>query len=88
MKEKYTNAFIIGFMVAVVVWSVAQNTFGLFALIPLFIIYKIVNNSNKEKKWKTIFYVQGEIRIFQLKKLKKILIYATCVVVIYQTMKK
>ena len=50
MKEKYINAFIIGFMVAVVVWSVAKNTFGLFTLIPLFIIYKIVNNSKKEKK--------------------------------------
>ena len=48
MKEKYTNAFIIGFMVAAVVWSVAKNTFGLFALIPLFIVYKIVNNSKSE----------------------------------------
>ena len=45
MGKKYTNAFIIGFMVAAVVWSVANNTFGLFTLIPLFIIYKVVNNS-------------------------------------------
>ncbi len=45
MKEKFTNAFIIGFMAAVVVWSIAKNTFGLFTLIPLFIIYKIVNKT-------------------------------------------
>ena len=49
MKEKYTNAFIIGFMVAVVVWSVAKNTFGLFALIPLFIIYMLVNKDKIKK---------------------------------------
>ena len=52
MKEKYINAFIIGFMVAVVVWSVAKNTVGLFTLIPLFIIYKIVNNSKDDKDLK------------------------------------
>ncbi len=45
MKKKYINAFIVGFMAAVVVWSVAKNTFGLISLIPLFIIYKLVNNS-------------------------------------------
>ena len=52
LKNKYTNAFIIGFMVAVVVWSVAKNTVGLFTLIPLFIIYKIVNNSKDDKDLK------------------------------------
>ena len=46
LKKKYTNAFIIGFMVGVIVWSVAKNTVGLYTLIPLFIIYNIVNNSN------------------------------------------
>ena len=45
MKKKYINSFIVGFMVSAVVWSVAKNTFGLFTLIPLFITYKIVNNS-------------------------------------------
>ena len=43
MKEKYINAFIIGFMVAALVWGIAKNNIGLFTLIPLFIIYKIVN---------------------------------------------
>ena len=50
MKEKYINAFIIGFMAAAVVWSVVYNTFGLFTLIPLFIIYKVVNNSKDKEK--------------------------------------
>tara|TARA_B100000029_G_C17061158_1_gene773172 strand:+ start:397 stop:540 length:144 start_codon:yes stop_codon:yes gene_type:complete len=45
MKEKYINAFIIGFSFGVVIWSVAKNTVGLYTLIPLFIIYKIVNKS-------------------------------------------
>ena len=49
MKEKYTNAFIIGFMVSVIVWSVAKNTFGLFALFPLFIIYMLVNKDKIKK---------------------------------------
>ena len=40
LKDKYTNAFIIGFMVAVLVWGVAKNNVGLVTLIPLFIIYK------------------------------------------------
>ena len=47
--KKYTNAFIIGFMVSVVVWSVAKNTFGLFALIPFFIIYTLVNKDKIKK---------------------------------------
>ncbi len=43
MKEKFTDAFIIGFLAACVVWSIAKNTFGLLMIIPLFIIFKIVN---------------------------------------------
>jgi len=46
MKEKYTNAFIVGFMVAAIVWAVAKDNLTFLALIiPLFIIYKVVNNS-------------------------------------------
>ena len=49
VNKKFINAFIVGFMAAVVVWSIAKNTFGLFSLFPLFIIYKVVNNS-KDKQ--------------------------------------
>ena len=49
LKEKYTNAFIIGFMIAVLVWGIAKNNVGLFTLIPLFIIYKAVNKDKNNK---------------------------------------
>ncbi len=44
------NALLIGFMVGVVTYSVVVSTWGLTTLIPLFIIYKLVNNSKKEKE--------------------------------------
>ena len=40
-----TNALLIGVMIGVIVWSVAKNTVGLFTLIPLFFVYKIINGS-------------------------------------------
>jgi hypothetical protein len=40
-----TNAFLIGFLAGIVVYSVAKNTWGFLTLIPLFLIYKLVNNS-------------------------------------------
>ena len=45
MNKKFLNAFTVGLMAGVVAWSIAKNTFGLFSLFPLFIIYKIINNS-------------------------------------------
>jgi hypothetical protein len=49
-KEKsirVMNAFIIGFMVGIVIYSVLANTVGLVTLIPLFIIYRLVNKPKK-----------------------------------------
>ena len=40
-----TNAILIGFMVGVIVYSVAKNSWGFLTLIPLFFIYKLANNS-------------------------------------------
>ncbi|MCR9288215.1 MAG: FUSC family protein [Bacteroidetes bacterium] len=51
-KDKSTsiiNATLIGFMIGIIIWSVAKNTVGLFTLIPLFFIYKLLNNSKKDK---------------------------------------
>lgn len=45
-----TSAFIIGFMFGVILWSVAKNTWGLFTLIPLYIIYKVINDSKSDKE--------------------------------------
>ena len=44
-----TNAVLIGFMMGVVVYSIVKNTWGFFTLIPLFIAYKLYNNSKKDK---------------------------------------
>ena len=46
------NAALIGFMIGVVIWSVAKNTLGLLTLIPLFFIYKLLNNSKEDKALK------------------------------------
>lgn len=40
------NALIIGFMIGIILWSIAKNTLGFFTLIPLYIIYRMVNNSD------------------------------------------
>jgi len=51
-KSKSTaviNATLIGFMMGVVVYSIVKNTWGFFTLIPLFLAYKIFNNSKKNK---------------------------------------
>ena len=38
-----TNAVFIGFLIGIVVYSVAKNTLGLVTLIPLFFAYKLIN---------------------------------------------
>ena len=48
------NAFVIGFMFGVVVYSLWKNTWGLVTLIPLFIIYKLTRNSGDDKKLKKL----------------------------------
>lgn len=47
-KAKIVNAALIGFLIGIVIWSVAQNTWGLLTLIPLYFIYKLVGNSKKD----------------------------------------
>ena len=44
-NAKIINALLIGFLVGIVIWSVVKNTWGFLTLIPLFFIYKLVNNS-------------------------------------------
>lgn len=46
-----TNAFFIGFLIAIVAYSIVKNTFGLVSLIPLYFIYKLINDpKNKRSK--------------------------------------
>ena len=48
------NALLIGFMVGIIIYSVVKNTLGFFTLIPLYIVYKLVNNSKNEKELKRL----------------------------------
>jgi hypothetical protein len=40
-----TNGFLIGFLIGIVFYSIVKNGLGLFTLIPLFFVYKLINNS-------------------------------------------
>jgi len=43
------NAVLIGFMMGVVVYSIVKNSLGFFTLIPLFLAYKLFNNSKNNR---------------------------------------
>lgn len=36
------DAFFIGFLIGIIIYSVAKNTWGLITLIPIFLIYKFL----------------------------------------------
>ncbi|MEZ4930965.1 MAG: FUSC family protein [Saprospiraceae bacterium] len=42
------NAVLIGFLIGIVIYSVAKNNFGFFTLIPLFFIYKLINKNKQQ----------------------------------------
>ena len=45
------NALIIGFLLGIVIYSFAKNTWGMLTLIPLYFVYKIINDpKNKRRK--------------------------------------
>jgi len=44
------NAFLIGFLIGIVFYSVAKNSLGFFSLLPLFFAYKLINNSKYNAK--------------------------------------
>lgn len=48
-NSKIINAVLIGFCAGIIIWSVAKNTWGFLTLIPIFFIYKLVNNSKNNK---------------------------------------
>jgi len=53
-SSSIAHAFVIGFMIGVVVYSVIKNTWGLVTLIPLFYIYKLTQNPNNSKELKAL----------------------------------
>ena len=48
-SNSITNAVLIGFLIGIIIYSIAVNSVGLFTLIPLVLAYKLINNSNKNK---------------------------------------
>lgn len=48
-----TNAFIIGFLIGILVFSLVKSSWGLLSLIPLFLLYKLINDP-KNKRYKAV----------------------------------
>ena len=44
-----TNAFIIGFLIGIVIFSIVKSTFGFLMLIPLYLIYKMANDPKAKR---------------------------------------
>ncbi len=44
------NAILIGFLIGIIIYSIAKNSLGFFTLIPLFFAYKLINNSKYKNK--------------------------------------
>lgn len=43
------NAFFVGFLSAIIAYSIVKNTFGLVSIIPLYFVYRLLK-SNQNKK--------------------------------------
>jgi hypothetical protein len=48
------NAFLIGFLAGVVIFSIVKSTWGMLTLIPLYFIYKLVNKGKDDEGLKKI----------------------------------
>jgi hypothetical protein len=47
-----TNALFIGFLAGIIIYSVIKNTWGMLTLIPLYFMYKMINDpKNKRRKY-------------------------------------
>lgn len=44
------NALLIGFLIGIVIYSIAVNSLGFITLIPLFLAYKLIKNSKYDSK--------------------------------------
>ena len=49
-STKITNAVLIGFLFGVIFYSVVKNSYGFLTLIPLYLAYKLINNSKTDTK--------------------------------------
>lgn len=44
-----TNAVLIGFLFGIIIYSVVMNTWGFLTIIPLYLIYKLVNDPRNKR---------------------------------------
>ena len=44
-----TNALFIGFLLGVIVFSIIKSSWGMLTLIPIYVIYKMVNDPRNKK---------------------------------------
>ncbi len=44
------NAFLIGLMIGIIIFSVVKNSIGFFTLIPLYFAFKVFNNPENNEK--------------------------------------
>jgi len=51
-SDAVINAFLIGLMIGIVIYSIVKNGLGFFILIPILFIYKINNKSNNKNAQK------------------------------------
>ncbi len=45
-----TNAVLIGFLIGIIAYSILKNSLGFLTLIPLFLAYRLINNSKYNNK--------------------------------------
>jgi hypothetical protein len=45
-----TNALIIGFLVGIIFYSIVKNSWGILTLVPLYFIYKMINDPRNKKR--------------------------------------
>lgn len=44
-----TNGFLVGFLVAIIFYSIYHKSYSIFLLIPLYFIFKLLNDSRLKK---------------------------------------
>ncbi|MEM1080314.1 MAG: FUSC family protein [Pseudomonadota bacterium] len=53
------HALMIGFMVGIIIFSVAYNTVGLVTLIPLFFIFRVLHKPERNRVLKKVLAERG-----------------------------
>lgn len=53
-SSRFIHAVLIGFLIGIIVYSIAKNTLGFLTLIPLFFAYKLLYKPDQHKALKKI----------------------------------